>query len=161
MRVEDLEMRDMIIIYFAGLMGIWKGVPIGMMLNTSPLIVGFMTLSGSCTTALILYLLGDWVKKYVEKRPGWAKMKKKQMKVERLMKKYGIIGLGMIGTITMGPSATIITGLVLTRAKNTLLIWTIIGILLWTTVITTAAAAGLEIIGKIAGGDMLINWFAG
>jgi membrane protein YqaA with SNARE-associated domain len=154
-------MRDMIIIYFAGLTGIWKGVPIGMMLNNSPFIVGFMTLSGSCTATMILYLLGDWVKKYIERRPGWVKMKKKQMKVERLMKKYGTVGLGMIGTITLGPSVTIITGLLLTGAKHKLLMWTIIGILLWTTVITTAAAAGLEIIGKIAGGNVSINWFAG
>jgi membrane protein YqaA with SNARE-associated domain len=161
MRAEAERMRDMMIIYFAGLIGIWKGVPIGMMLNTSPLIVGFMTLTGSCTTTIILYLFGDWVKKFIEKRPGWAKMRKKQMKVERLMKKYGVIGLGMIGTITMGPSVTIITGLLLTRAKNKLLMWTIIGILLWTTVITTAAATGLEIIGNITGGDILINRFAG
>jgi membrane protein YqaA with SNARE-associated domain len=157
MRVEALEMRDMVIIYFAGLTGIWKAIPIGMMLHASPLIVGFMTLTGSCTTTMILYLFGGWVRNFVERRSGSERMKKKQMKAERLMMKYGIIGLGLIGTLAMGPSATIITGLLLTRARKKLLMWTIIGILLWTTVLTTAAATGMEVIGNIVGVNILNN----
>jgi membrane protein YqaA with SNARE-associated domain len=144
-------MHDLIVIYLAGLTGIWKAIPVGMMLNTSPLSVGLMTLSGSCTTTTALYLFGGWVKRIVEKRSGRKRMQKKRMRAKRLMAKYGIIGLGLIGTIAIGPSATIITGLLLTGSGKRMLMWTIAGILLWTTVLTSFAAAGLELFGRIGG----------
>jgi membrane protein DedA with SNARE-associated domain len=141
-------MHDLIVIYFAGLTGIWKAIPIGMMLKTSPISVGLLTMSGSCTTTAVLYLLGGLVKRFFGTRFGRERMRKRRIRAERLMAKYGSIGLGLIGTIAMGPSATIITGLLLTGARRRLLMWTFIGILLWTTVLTTAAAAGLEVFSR-------------
>jgi len=142
-------MNKLIIIYFAGMTGISKAVPVGLMLQASPLIVAFMTALGALTAATVLYLFGEWMRQVIGSRMNSKRLRRKREKTNKILSKYGIIGLGILGTIFLGIHVTIIMGLLIVQVKRKLLIWTVVGIVIWTSVLTAAAASGFELLERI------------
>ena len=142
-------MKELLLIYLAGMTGIFKAIPVGMMLKASPVWVAIMTALGGLTAAVILFYFGGWVRHTLKKRKSGKGFEKREERTKRLYSKYGIIGLGIFGTLLLGLHITIILGLIVVKAKRKLLIWTTVGILLWSSVITVAAASGLELFERI------------
>ena len=108
-----------------------------------------MTSLGGLTAVTVLYHFGEWVRKMLTKQGGGKGLEKREERTRRMYSKYGIIGLGIFGTLFFGIHVTIILGLIVVKAKRKLLIWTTVGILLWSSVITAAAASGLELFERI------------
>jgi membrane protein YqaA with SNARE-associated domain len=142
-------MKDLLIIYLAGMTGIFKAIPLGIMLQASPVWIALMTAFGGLTAAAILYRFGGWMQQMMKKKSNRTGLDKREERTRRLYSKYGIIGLGIFGTLLLGLHITIILGLIVVKAKKKLLVWTTVGILLWSSVITAAAASGLELFEKI------------
>jgi membrane protein DedA with SNARE-associated domain len=142
--------NKLIIIYLAGMTGISKAVPVGIMLQASPLLVAFMTALGALTAATALYLLGGWIRQVIESRMNGKRLRRKRERTNELLTKYGIIGLGILGTILLGIHVTIIMGLLIVQAKRKLLIWTVVGIVIWTSVLTAATASGFELLERVS-----------
>ena len=140
----------LLIIYLACITGIFKAVPVGIMLRASPVLVALMTALGGVTAVVILYLLGEWVQQILERRMSERRLEKKKQRTRKLISKYGIIGLGIFGTLLVGIHVTIILGLLVVKTKKELLIWTSVGILLWSSVVTAAAASGIELFTKFS-----------
>ena len=137
-------MKELLLIYLAGMTGIFKAIPVGMMLKASPVWVAIMTALGGLTAAVILFYFGGWVRHTLKKRKSGKGFEKREERTKRLYSKYGIFG-----TLLLGLHITIILGLIVVKAKRKLLIWTTVGILLWSSVITVAAASGLELFERI------------
>ena len=131
--------HKLFIIYLAGLAGIFKAIPVGILLQAPPVWVASMTALGGLTAAAILYVIGEWVRRMLEKRMSERRLERKKKNTHRLLSKYGIIGLGIFGTLLLGLHMTIILGLFFVKAKRRLLLWTIAGILLWSSVVTVTA----------------------
>jgi len=142
-------MKDLFIIYLAGMTGIFKAIPVGIMLQAQPFMIALMTALGGLTAAAVLYQFGGWMKQMLNKKKVGKRLDKREERTRRLYSKYGIIGLGIFGTLLLGLHITIILGLIVVKAKKKLLVWTTMGILLWSSVITIAAANGLELFEKI------------
>ena len=79
--------------------GISKAVPVGMMLRASPLLVAFMTALGALTAATVLYLFGGWVRQVIGSRMNGRWLRRKKERTNGILSKYGIIWLGILGTI--------------------------------------------------------------
>jgi len=141
-------MRNMIIIFATGMLGISKAIPVGIMLNAPPPSIFVMTVLGSSTMVMVLYVCGGWVRKMVS-RVSRNGLNRKKLKTGRLITKFGVIGLGLLGTVTMGPNITILMGLLVLKEKRKLLTWTMIGILLWTTTLTATAALSSELLCRV------------
>jgi membrane protein YqaA with SNARE-associated domain len=133
------------IIYLAGLTGIFKAIPVGMVLQASPVWIALMTALGGLTAAVILYLFGEWVRNILEKRMSEKRLEKKKERTRRYLSKYGIMGLGVFGTLLLGFHITIILGLLVVKTQKMLLLWTIVGIMLWSSLGTIAVASGIDL----------------
>ena len=131
-------MYNLRIIYFTGMLGIQKAVPLGIMLKTPPPIICLMTILGASTMVIVIYVLNQLVKQFRLRRMNENKLEKRKIKTNKLISKFGIVGLSLIGTVIMGHHITILMGLIVVNKKTKLLGWTIIGIILWTTILTTA-----------------------
>jgi len=138
-------MHNLFIIYLTGMLGIQKAIPLGIMLNTPPPSICLMTILGASTMVIMIYVLSSRIRQFVLKKMNKNRLNKKKMKTNKLVTKYGVIGLGLLGTVIMGPHITMLMGLLVVNEKTKLLVWIIIGILLWATILTAVAALCFEL----------------
>jgi len=81
------------------------------------------------------------------------KNRRKEARASKLLEKYGVFGLGFIGTLLMGPQMTIVLGLLIVKSHKKLLYWTLVGIIVWS--LGTIGAAGGAGIGHITSSKLL------
>jgi membrane protein DedA with SNARE-associated domain len=142
-KIVSICLNQLWIIFLIAILGIWKSIPLGFILNIDPLWTGIMTVLGALGGIVVLFFLGGTTKRFVLKRLERKGFRRKEQKMNRLMERYGIIGLGIFGTLVMGPNATMAIGLVIVRSNAKLLLWTSVGVLLWTAVLTLIGTLGL------------------
>jgi len=131
-------------IYLAGITGLYKGVPLGFALQASPYLTALFTALGSITAVFIIYFSGEPFKQWLLKKYGAKKLDKKKGKFTAIMDRYGVIGLGLVGTGIIGPIVTIILGMILVSDVKRLLFFLIIGVIIWSAVLTFIGGLGLE-----------------
>lgn len=136
-------------IFLAGMAGIWKGIPVGMILKSHPLSIAALTAIGSITTVLILYYFGEFVKQWVLKKWSKEKLERRKRKFSNIMDKYGIIGLGIICPGIFGPITSIIVGLLIVKHTSRLMPYLIIGIILWSFALTWFAVSGINMLKSL------------
>ena len=136
-------------IFLAGMAGIWKGIPIGMILKSHPMSIAALTALGSITTVLILYYFGEFAKQWVLKKWSKEKLERRKGKFSSIMDKYGIIGLGIICPGIFGPITSIIVGLLIVKQTSRLMPYLIIGIILWSFVLTWFAVSGFNMLNNL------------
>ncbi len=136
-------------VFVTGLLGIWKAVPVGFALGLNPVWIYGLTVSGATVAALILFWFGEWFRKMLYRKKGNKPPSKKEGRAGRLFEKYGTPGLGFIGTLLIGPNATLLIGFLLVTSRKKLLWWTIAGIWVWTLVLTLMAASGIALFKSI------------
>ena len=137
---------QMVAIYVAGITGLYKGVPVGVALKANPVITAGFTALGSITTVLIIYYSGESFKKWLFKRMGENRLERKKKKFSHLMDRYGTIGLGLIVSGTLGPIPAVLIGLTLVKDTFRLMVFLIIGIILWSVALTAVAEFSLNLI---------------
>ena len=133
-------------IYLAGITGLYKGVPLGFALQASPYLTAICTALGSITTVLIIHFSGGAFKQWIWKKYGTKKLDEKKGKFTAIMDRYGVIGLGLVGTGIIGPIVTIILGMILVSDVKRLLVYLIIGVIIWSSVLTLIGVVSLELI---------------
>jgi len=141
-------MYKLVVIYLVALTGIVKAVPMGFVLQAPPIMIGVMTLLGGFTSVLFLFFFGYRFKEIILAGMGRKGLEKKRKRGTALLEKYGVAGLGLFGTVLIGPVITIILGILISDQRRRVLMWSLIGIILWTTVLSLAAAAGLEFVDR-------------
>ncbi len=136
-------------IYLAGITGLYKGVPVGVALKANPIITAGFTALGSITTVLIIYYSGESFKKWLFKRMGENRLERKKKKFTHLMDRYGTIGLGLIVSGTLGPIPAVLLGLAVVKNTTRLMVFLVIGIILWSVMLTTLAEFSYHLIQDI------------
>ena len=137
-------------VYLVGITGIWKSIPVGILLKSHPLEIAILTSLGSITTVFLLYFFGESVKKWVLRKWNPDKLEKKKGKFTMILDKYGIIGIGIICPGIFGPITCIIVGLFIVKNTSKLMPYLSVGIILWSFSLTYLATSGI---------DLLSNWF--
>jgi membrane protein DedA with SNARE-associated domain len=132
-------------IYLAGITGLYKGVPVGVALNAHPVIIAGFTALGNITTVFILYFSGESFKKWLFKKIGEERLERKKEKFTHLMDRYGTVGLGLIVCGTLGPIPAVLIGVAVVKDTRRLMIFLIIGIILWSVGLTAAALLGVDL----------------
>lgn len=130
-------------IFIAGATGIWKGVPVGLAINAHPLVTAGFTALGSIAVVLFLFFSGKSLKKWILKRYGRKQLKKKEGRFSRLMDRYGVAGIGLIGCGVIGPILSTLFGLVLVKKPKRLLGFLIAGIVFWSSLLTILGEMGV------------------
>ena len=135
---------NLTVILFLGILGIWKSVPVGFILNLHPILVCTMTILGASLGVLLIYLIGSKLKRRILSLSG--KSNKKQQKINKIFDRYGVPGLGMLATLVVGPALTMALGLTIVKNGKNLLLWTNIGIVVWSVLLTLIGQVGVNIL---------------
>jgi membrane protein YqaA with SNARE-associated domain len=137
------------------MVGIYKAVPAGFLLKASPILICFMTALGASTSVILIYFFGNWIKIRILEKGNQNRLNKKKSRAKVLFERYGIIGLAILGTVSIGPYITVLMGLIIVNEQKKLLLWTIISILFWTSSLTVVANISIELLNKFT----VINLF--
>jgi uncharacterized membrane protein len=133
-------------IYLAGITGLYKGVPVGIALQAHPVVTAGFTALGSITTVLIIYFSGGSLRNWLFGRLGNSRVEKQKKKFLHIMDRYGTIGLGLIVSGTLGPIPAALIGMMVVKDTKRLMIFLILGIILWSAGLTTIAVLGFDLI---------------
>lgn len=139
----------LLLIFVTGLLGIWKAVPLGILLKVHPVLIFSMSALGSIVGVLILFFFGNKIRDYVLRKRVSNKKDSKESRITKLFEKYGAAGLGFFGCLLIGPIMTIILGMVVVKSQKKLLYWTLAGVVVWSLVLTILGVFSVELFSKL------------
>lgn len=106
------------VVFLTGMLGIWKAIPVGMALGLGFWETSLWTALGSSSSAILLFIFGRKVKKWLLKHLSSEKLEKRKNSARKLTSRYGLTGLALLGSGMFGPigcrfwlcCSTILTG---------------------------------------------------
>ncbi len=133
---------DLALVFVMSIFELWIGIPLGLFLNLNPILVAISAAAGSILSAFMIVILGEGLRKkflkwrYRGKSPN-------EGRIYDIWKKYGTVGLGLLSPLLFGAPLGAALGIGLGSPRNKLLVWMIIGIIIWSIFITVALTLGL------------------
>lgn len=125
---------------------IYAAIPTGFAFQLPPWIIFLASITGGLAGVFVTAFLGDRIKRLLPKKKVKKEEKPKTGLAHRLWLKYGIIGLGFIGTMTVGAPASIAVGMGFNAPLKKLLTWCCIGVLVRCALFTTIGYYGVKLI---------------
>jgi membrane protein YqaA with SNARE-associated domain len=109
---------------------IYAAIPAGYAFGLSPFIIFFASVAGGLAGVFIAYFFGDKIRAFFHKKKKVEKTEsQKHPMIIRLWNKYGVVGLGFLGTITIGAPISIAVGAGLNVNLKKLLTWCCFGVI--------------------------------
>ncbi|MEO6253997.1 MAG: small multi-drug export protein [Ferruginibacter sp.] len=125
---------------------IYAAIPAGFALGLSPWTIFFASLTGGLIGVFVAAFLGDKIRSLFHKnKPTKEVAEKKHPKILQLWNKYGIIGLGFLGTVAVGAPISIGIGIGLHANIKKLVTWCCIGVITRCIVFTLVGYYGLQL----------------
>ena len=90
---------------------IYAAIPAGFAFGLSPWTIAFASITGGLAGVFVAAFLGDKIRQVIARYKKKKEIKSKTSLVYRIWNKYGIIGLGFFGTMTVGAPASIAVGI--------------------------------------------------
>lgn len=125
---------------------IYAAIPAGFAFGLSSWTIFFATVIGGLISVFVTAFLGDKIRTLFYKNKPAKATKSKNPMVHRLWNKYGIIGLGFLGTLTVGAPISIAAGVGLNANLKKLLTWCCIGVVTRCTLFTLVGYYGLKLL---------------
>jgi membrane protein YqaA with SNARE-associated domain len=126
---------------------IYAAIPAGFAFGLSPWTIFFASLTGGLAGVFVAAFLGDKIRAFFhKKRPAKDESVKKHPMITRLWNKYGIIGLGFLGTLSVGAPISIAVGVGLNANLKKLLTWCCIGVVTRCILFTLIGHYGLKLL---------------
>lgn len=125
---------------------IYAAIPAGFAFGLPAWIIFLASLAGGLTGVFIAAFLGDKIKGLVAR---YRKPKVKEVKTDtlahRIWNRFGVIGLGLMGTFTVGAPISIAVGVGLNASLKKLVFWCCMGVLARCLVFTVAGHFGTKL----------------
>jgi membrane protein YqaA with SNARE-associated domain len=126
---------------------IYAAIPAGFAFGLSPWVIFFASITGGLLGTFVAAFLGDKIRAlFHKKKPTKVAAEKKHPMMLRLWNKYGIIGLGFIGTISVGAPISLAVGIGLNANIKKLVTWCCIGVITRCIVFTLVGWYGLKLL---------------
>ncbi len=133
---------SIISVFLASLVELWFAIPLGLFLKLNPLLIITISAAGSILSVMVIIILGEGVRKrFLKWRYG--ERSTERGKIYEIWKKYGIIGLGLLSPLLFGAPLGAAIGIGLGAAKNRLLLWMAVGIIIWSVILTSVGFFGI------------------
>jgi len=120
---------------------LWAGIPLGFVLQLSPVTTGVLSAAGAIASGAIVIYLGGSLRTWLLKRIEQKESRKGRM--ARIWEKYGVIGLGFLSPLLTGAPLGAAIGISLGAPTGKLMFWMAVGIVVWSVILTTAVAYGV------------------
>jgi membrane protein YqaA with SNARE-associated domain len=126
---------------------IYAAIPTGFLFGLSPWVIFFASLTGGIVGVFVAAFLGEKIEAFIAKyrKPKLVVKEKKPSLAHKLMEKYGVIGLGFLGTVTVGAPVSIAVGVGFNVPMHKLALWCCIGVLTRCAVFTTIGFYGIQL----------------
>lgn len=125
---------------------IYAAIPAGFAFGLSSGLIFLASLAGGLAGAVVAAFFGDKIKAIFHKNKPVKDESKKYTVITKLWNKYGIAGLGILGTITVGAPISIAVGTGLNVNIKKLLVWCCLGVLIRCSLFTTIGHYGLQLV---------------
>ncbi len=124
----------------------YAAIPAGFAFKLSAWVIFFSSLVGGISGVFVAAFLGDKIRSFFSK---YKKPSNKEAKTDtlahKIWNKYGVIGLGTIGTFFVGAPVCIALGVGLNANIKSLIFWCCIGVLTRCVVFTLAGHFGTKL----------------
>jgi hypothetical protein len=127
---------------------IYAAIPAGFAFELTPAIIFIASISGGLAGVFVAAYLGERIRKFFTRKKGESDKKPKSGLAHRIWLKYGIIGLGFFGTMTVGAPASIAVGLGFNAPLKKLLAWCCIGVITRCALFTTLGYYGVKMVAE-------------
>ena len=124
---------------------IYVAIPTGFAMKLSPWIIFFASAAGGLIGVFVAAFLGDKIRSFFFRNKPQKKEVSKHPMLHRIWNKYGIIGLGFVGTMSVGAPICIALGVALNANLHKLLTWCCIGVITRCTIFTLIGYYGLKL----------------
>jgi membrane protein YqaA with SNARE-associated domain len=108
----------------------------GFAMQMSPWSIALASIVGGLIGAFVAAFLGERIRLWISRYRKPKKAKEKTGLVYRIWEKYGLIGLGLLGTMTVGVPISMAVGVGFNVSLRQLLFWCCLGVLLRSVLIT-------------------------
>ena len=126
---------------------IYAAIPAGFAFELSAWTIFFASLVGGIAGVYVAAFLGERIKSFVSKYRKPKKEKPKTGMIYRIWDKYGVVGLGFLGTMTVGAPVSIAVGYSFNVSAVRLVTWCCLGVLTRCAVFTALGHYGLKAFG--------------
>lgn len=123
---------------------IYAAIPAGFAFKLNPLVIFAASAVGGLVGVFVAAYLGDIIKKWLSKFRKNDKPKAEPSFILKIWEKYGVIGLGLIGTMTVGAPISIGVGVGFNVPTNKMVFWCSLGVLIRCTLFTAIGHYGLQ-----------------
>lgn len=125
---------------------VYAAIPAGFAFNLSPFLIFLASTIGGLIGVFITAYLGKQIKLFLQK----YKKEKKEKKapdglILKIWNRYGVIGLGFLGTMTVGAPISIGVGVGFNVPVNKLVIWCCVGVITRCALFTSLGYFGMQL----------------
>lgn len=107
---------------------IYAAIPAGFAFGLSPWVILTASIAGGLGGVLVAAFLGNRIRAFVARYRKPKVEKPRTGMAHRILDRYGIIGLGLLGTMTVGGPVSIAVGMGFNASLKKLLAWCCIGV---------------------------------
>ena len=125
---------------------IYAAIPAGFAFNLSPFVIFSASAIGGLAGVLVAAYLGDKIKKWLNQFRKPKPATSEPGFVLKIWEKYGVIGLGLLGTITVGAPISIGVGVGFNVPTNKMVFWCSMGVLIRCAIFTTIGHLSMQLI---------------
>ena len=127
---------------------IYAAIPAGFAMGLSAWVIFFASVAGGITGVFVAAFLGEKIEKFISKfrKPKETVKEKKPNLAHKLWEKYGIVGLGVLGTFTVGAPVSIAVGVGFNVNMHKLATWCCVGVLARCIIFTLAGYYGMKLL---------------
>ncbi|MCA6448900.1 MAG: hypothetical protein IM584_11600 [Chitinophagaceae bacterium] len=126
---------------------VYAAIPAGFAFELPSYVIGLASIVGGLIGVFVAAYLGKQVRKVLNKyRKQPAEEKPKTGMIIRIWDKYGVVGLGFLGTMTVGAPISIGVGVGFNVPVNKMVLWCSLGVIVRCTLFTTLGHYGMKLL---------------
>lgn len=125
---------------------IYAAIPAGFAFGLSPWIIFLASLIGGLAGVYVAVFLGEYIKRLIAKVRKPKPAKPKTGMVYKIWDRFGVIGLGFLGTMTVGAPVSIGVGVGFNVPLKKMLVWCCLGVLVRCALFTTLGHFGMKLL---------------
>ncbi|MDD5672759.1 MAG: small multi-drug export protein [Chitinivibrionales bacterium] len=132
-------------VFGLGIIELWAAIPAGFTLRLPFYLIGTCSAMGALMGVLLTIIIG---------RPIYSKVLKNVQKphqekyIIKIWEKYGIVGLGIVAPLITGTLIGTAAAIFLGSSRTKTVFWMLVGIVLWTLILTVGGVTGLAFFHK-------------
>lgn len=124
---------------------IYAAIPAGFAFGLSPWIIFSASVTGGLIGVFVAAFLGDAIRRLFNRNKKPAEPKPATSLIYRIWNKYGIIGLGFLGTMTVGAPVSLAVGIGFKAPLQKLITWCCVGVITRCVLFTLVGYYGLKL----------------